>query len=108
MPVNIAGFEEKRTFGVLDLKGLKLILGKPFLYDNDVTVNHRTNVVSWLSQGTRYTVSPIHTESLNTADLNLISHEELMEELQAAPDMRCYCMSIHLSLIHISEPTRPY
>lgn len=78
VPLIMGDHYELRDFHVIHLKGIEVILGKPWLYDHNPNIDFVTNVVEFRSAGHRHVLLPSGgSYSSDETSLSLISATEV-------------------------------
>ncbi|XP_078444820.1 uncharacterized protein LOC144713952 [Wolffia australiana] len=65
VPLKVSAYDESVLYDVLPMKVGSIILGRPWLYDHNVTLAGRTNTCLFLYQGRRVTWHPYTTRPAN-------------------------------------------
>lgn len=103
--MSIGEFEVERDFHVINMAGLDVILGKPFLFDFDPNISFVTNEMQIVHKGRLYCFDPDgrHTDVLcSSRESPLMSHAEFSYAV-SDPTERCYMVQFWTDTVSCAE-----
>lgn len=77
VPIFVGDHIETRDLHVIDMKGLTIVLGMPWLTERKVLINFGTRTLEFKHQGTRHIIEADKFYSINEDHLDIIRHDEL-------------------------------
>ena len=83
VPIRIGEYIEARRLHVLPMRGLRIVLGMPWLKQRGVVANFGTGVLEFRRDGTRHVFTPQQQYSINEEHMDLVDHVTMMESVQA-------------------------
>ena len=94
VPVQVGEYVMLRDFHVLNMKGIQMILGKPWLTDCNPAIDWTTHVIEFSQSGTRYAWLPDGSStSYDESELQLIRAADVQDLIQQQePVMACFLL----------------
>ena len=82
-PIRIGEYIEARRLHVLPMRGLRIVLGMPWLKKHSVVANFGTGVLEFRRDGIRHVFTPSQQYSINEEHLDLVDHVTMMDSVEA-------------------------
>ena len=94
VPVQVGDYIMLRDFHVLNMKGIQMILGKPWLTDKNPVIDWTTHILEFSDSGVRYAWLPDGSStSYDESQLQLIRAAEVQDMIQQEePVMACFLL----------------
>lgn len=98
VPIFVGDHIETRDLHVIDMKGLTIVLGMPWLTEKKVLINFGTRTLEFKHQGTRHIVQADRFYSIDEDHLDIIRHEELQHHVTVGDAI------FAINIVHKSDP----